>query len=62
MPPSGEVFVTVSGLEARQLTLPERLFITDPDSEKRATVPSLSFLVQHPNLDGKVTKLVLDLG
>src|ERR1700754_1258340 len=57
-----EVYVMVSALEAGQLTLPERLFVTDPDPEKRATVPSLSFLVQHPSPDGKVTKLVFDLG
>ncbi|EXJ65840.1 uncharacterized protein A1O5_11081 [Cladophialophora psammophila CBS 110553] len=57
-----EVYVTVSALEAGQLTLPERLFITDADPEKRATVPSLSFLIQHSCPDGKVTKFVFDLG
>lgn len=56
------VYVTVSALEAGQLTLPERLFITNADPEKKATVPSLSFLVQHPSTDGKTTKLVFDLG
>jgi glyoxylase-like metal-dependent hydrolase (beta-lactamase superfamily II) len=59
---SDEVYVTVSALEAGQLTLPESLFITDADPEKRATVPSLSFLIQHPSGEGKVTKLVFDLG
>ncbi|KIW99514.1 uncharacterized protein Z518_11253 [Rhinocladiella mackenziei CBS 650.93] len=57
-----QVFVTVSALEAGQLTLPERLFITDADPMKRATVPSLSFLIQHPSRTGKLTKLVFDLG
>ncbi|OAL36576.1 hypothetical protein AYO20_04192 [Fonsecaea nubica] len=57
-----EVYVTVSALEGGQLTLPERLFVTDADPEKKATVPSLSFLIQHPSPDGKVTKFVFDLG
>lgn len=56
--------MTVSALEAGQLTLPERLFITDADPEKQATVPSLSFLIQHPSTsaDGKLTRIVFDLG
>ncbi|KAH8898471.1 hypothetical protein GQ53DRAFT_881643 [Thozetella sp. PMI_491] len=53
------VYVTISALDAGHLTLPERLFVTDPDPEKRVTVPSLSFLIQHPT---KSTKLVFDLG
>ncbi|KAK5382288.1 hypothetical protein LTR20_006080 [Exophiala xenobiotica] len=57
-----EIYVTVSALEAGQLTLPERLFITDADPEKKATVPSLSFLIQHASQDGKSTKFVFDLG
>jgi glyoxylase-like metal-dependent hydrolase (beta-lactamase superfamily II) len=60
------VFVTVSALEGGHLTLPERLFVTDADPEKRATVPSLCFLVQHPSpspAGGRnVTRLVFDLG
>ncbi len=56
------VYVAVSALEAGQLTLPERLFITDADTEKRATVPSLSFLIQHQSADEKITRLVFDLG
>ena len=55
-------YVTVSALEAGQLTLPESLFVTDADLEKRATVPSLSFLISHPAADGKTTKIVFDLG
>ncbi|KAK6380692.1 hypothetical protein LTS17_004892 [Exophiala oligosperma] len=59
---TGEVYVTISALEGGQLTLPERLFITDADPEKKATVPSLAFLIQHRSQDGKSSKLVFDLG
>lgn len=57
-----QVYVTVSALEAGQLTLPERLFVTDADPEKRATVPSLSFLIQHQSSSGQATITVFDLG
>jgi glyoxylase-like metal-dependent hydrolase (beta-lactamase superfamily II) len=58
-----EIYVTVSALEGGQLTLPERLFITDADPEKKATVPSLCFLIQHPFDNGaKMTNMVFDLG
>jgi glyoxylase-like metal-dependent hydrolase (beta-lactamase superfamily II) len=60
------VFVTVSALDGGHLTLPERLFVTDADPEKRATVPSLAFLIQHPSPSpagsSSVTRLVFDLG
>lgn len=60
------VYVTVSALDGGHLTLPERLFITDADAEKRTTVPSLSFLIQHPSPSpargGNVTRLIFDLG
>jgi glyoxylase-like metal-dependent hydrolase (beta-lactamase superfamily II) len=56
------VYVTVSALDAGHLTLPEKLFVTDADPDKRATVPSLSFLIQHPSSNGGTTKLVFDLG
>lgn len=61
---SSPVCVSVSALDAGHLTLPERLFVTDADHEKRATVPSLSFLIRHPSNDGsgKTTNLVFDLG
>ncbi|KAK3356552.1 hypothetical protein B0T25DRAFT_474555 [Lasiosphaeria hispida] len=65
---SQAVFVTVSALDGGHLTLPERLFVTDADPEKRATVPSLSFLVQHPSPQTstdsgrKSTNLLFDLG
>ncbi len=59
------VYVTVSALDGGHLTLPERLFVTDADPEKRTTVPSLSFLIRHPSPSpgsGNVTNLVFDLG
>lgn len=56
-PAPNQTYVTVSALEAGQLTLPEKLFVTDADPEKRATVPSLSFLIRHQS-----SNLVFDLG
>jgi glyoxylase-like metal-dependent hydrolase (beta-lactamase superfamily II) len=58
-------YVTISALESGQLTLPERLFVTDADPEKKATVPSMAFLVRHPSpgANGRsTTNLVFDLG
>ena len=61
--PPSPVYVTVSALDAGHLTLPERLFVTDADPDKRSTVPSLSFLIQHTSADGaKPTNLAFDLG
>ena len=57
-----QVYVTVSALEGGQLTLPEKLFITDADPEKRLTVPSLCFLIQHQSQSGQKSKIVFDLG
>ncbi|KAK8004300.1 multicopper oxidase [Apiospora arundinis] len=51
--------VKLSALRAGHLTLPEHLFITDADPEKRSTVPSLAFLIQH---GPSQTNLVFDLG
>ncbi|KAL2011651.1 hypothetical protein VTN00DRAFT_4369 [Thermoascus crustaceus] len=44
--------------------VPKRLFITNADPEKRTTVPSLSFLIQHPSHDASKppTRVVFDLG
>ncbi|KAI4910865.1 hypothetical protein J4E90_007121 [Alternaria incomplexa] len=56
-PAHDQTYVTISALEAGQLTLPERLFVTDADPERRATVPSLSFLIRHGS-----SNLVFDLG
>lgn len=64
----GQPYVSVSALQGGFLTLPENLFITDADPGKRATVPSLSFLIQHPAPDAAMsasspsTRLVFDLG
>lgn len=61
------VYVTVSALDAGHLTLPESLFVTDAEPGKRATVPSLAFLIQHPSsppgrAHSSVTNMVFDLG
>ena len=56
-PAPTQTYVTISALEAGQLTLPEKLFVTDADPERRATVPSLSFLIRHGS-----SNLVFDLG
>lgn len=59
-------FVKISALDAGHITLPERLFITSADPDKRATVPSLSFLIQHPspslNSPNRTTNIIFDLG
>lgn len=60
-PKPNQAYVTISALDAGYLTLPEKLFVTDADPEKRATVPSLSFLIQHPSTQN-TDKLVFDLG
>ena len=73
LPPAAEnqVYVQVSALNGGSLTLPERLFVTDADPDKRATVPSLCFLIQHPSTPSSnssnptpptTTRLVFDLG
>ncbi|KAI0858286.1 hypothetical protein F4860DRAFT_320081 [Xylaria cubensis] len=60
------VYVTVSALDAGHLTLPDYLFVAGADPETRTTVPSLSFLIQHPSSppsrSGNVTNIVFDLG
>ncbi|KAK0108041.1 hypothetical protein ONS95_002866 [Cadophora gregata] len=70
-PPSpNQTYVTISALDAGHLTLPEYLFITDTSPTIRTTVPSLSFLIQHPSpspstsssRSSKTTNLVFDLG
>ncbi|KAI0427125.1 hypothetical protein F5Y09DRAFT_333610 [Xylaria sp. FL1042] len=59
-------FVTVSALDAGHITLPEHLFVAGADPKVRTTVPSLSFLIQHPSApasrSGNLTNLVFDLG
>lgn len=62
-PRPDQVYVTISALDGGHLTLPEYLFVTDADPHKRATVPSLSFLIQHPSGgSGSPTRLLFDLG
>ncbi|QKX56070.1 uncharacterized protein TRUGW13939_03170 [Talaromyces rugulosus] len=65
-PTSPSVQVKISALEGGHLTLPERLFVTDADPEKKSTVPSLSFLIQHPSTSQNGTQknenIVFDLG
>jgi glyoxylase-like metal-dependent hydrolase (beta-lactamase superfamily II) len=54
------VNVRVSALQAGSLTLPEHFFCADQhDKTVRNTVPSLSFLIQHPP-SGK--RIIFDLG
>ncbi|KAL3440472.1 beta-lactamase-like protein [Aspergillus insuetus] len=56
--------VSVHALRAGSLTLPERQFIYPlEDTDRRKTVPSLSFLIQHQSEStGKTTRLIFDLG
>ena len=62
-PHSDQVYVEISALEGGHLTLPEKLFVTDADPDRRVTVPSLSFLIRHPlGFSGKPTNIVFDLG
>ncbi|KAM5357488.1 hypothetical protein ACJZ2D_016217 [Fusarium nematophilum] len=71
--PGTPACVSVSALDAGHITLPERLFITNADPQRRATVPSLSFLIQHQpsqsipinnnsHNNDKPTRIVFDLG
>jgi glyoxylase-like metal-dependent hydrolase (beta-lactamase superfamily II) len=62
-PAENQIYVTISALEGGSLTLPESLFITDADPQKRTTVPSLCFLIRHTSPESsKTTNLVFDLG
>lgn len=49
-------------LSTGTITIPERFFITPADSEASRTVPSLSFLIQHHDVNGQRTRIVFDLG
>ena len=58
-----ENFVQVHALQAGHLTLPERFFVHPASETARKTVPSLSFLIQHQDIEtNKTTRIVLDLG
>lgn len=62
-PSEHQIYVQVSALNGGFLTLPERLFVTDADPEKRSTVPSMCFLIQHPSTEKqRPERLVFDLG
>ena len=63
-PPSDDqTYVSVSALHGGQLTLPERLFITDADPDKKSLVPSMCFLITHQTTTSSTpTRLVFDLG
>ena len=55
-----QICVRISALEAGKLTLPEHFFCADQhDKNVRNTVPSMSFLINHPP-SGK--RVVFDLG
>lgn len=61
---SNQTLVSIHPLFAGSLTLPEHLFVQPADKTKRSTVPSLSFLIQHPAFGrgNNPTRLVFDLG
>lgn len=63
LPPATEdqQYVHVSALNGGFVTLPERMFVTNPDPEKTSTVPSMCFLIVH-ELPEKTERLVFDLG
>ncbi|KAH7130228.1 beta-lactamase-like protein [Dendryphion nanum] len=67
-PSPTQTYVTISALDGGHLTLPESLFVTDADPSKRSTVPSLSFLIQHPTAPSTTSSvptpqtLLFDLG
>jgi len=54
--------VQVHALSAGHLTLPEGHFVHPASESARNTVPSLAFLIQHSDRDGRTTKIVFDLG
>ncbi len=55
--------VQVHALSAGHLTLPEYQFVSPASATARSTVPSLSFLIQHENLQTlQKTRIVFDLG
>ncbi|KIW28939.1 uncharacterized protein PV07_04791 [Cladophialophora immunda] len=56
-PSHNQIYVKVSAINAGELTLQEKYFVTDPSPGAKQTVPSLSFLIQHGS-----TNLVFDGG
>lgn len=55
-PNPDQTYITVSPILGGQITLPEKLFIDPADPLAKHTVPSLSFLITHPQ-----HKLLFDL-
>lgn len=58
-PASGQIYVSVSPIHGGEITLPERSFVYPHDPMKKRTVPSLSFLIEHP---AKPARILFDLG
>jgi glyoxylase-like metal-dependent hydrolase (beta-lactamase superfamily II) len=54
--------VSLHALSAGHITIPERFFVVPADQEAKKTVPSLSFLIQHKDDNGRITRIVFDLG
>lgn len=64
-PPSpGQNYVAVTPIDGGEITLPERSFVSPSDPKAVVTVPSLSFLITHPGVEGQGTPryLLFDLG
>lgn len=62
-PAPDQVYVKVAALNGGFLTLPERNFVNDPDPDKGTTVPSMCFLIEHPQRNSSTpTRVVFDLG
>lgn len=57
-----QIYVKIAALNGGFVTLPEKAFVTDPDPNKLSTVPSMAFLIEHTDINGKFTRLVFDLG
>ncbi|KUJ13357.1 Metallo-hydrolase/oxidoreductase [Mollisia scopiformis] len=66
LPPSrpNQTFVSVSPIDGGSITLPERFFVSPSDPDAKSTVPSLAFLITHPDSqrDGSQVRLMFDLG
>ncbi|KAF2158670.1 hypothetical protein M409DRAFT_71523 [Zasmidium cellare ATCC 36951] len=62
-PAKDQVYVKVAALHGGFLTLPEKLFVSNPEPDKAATVPSLCFLIEHPSTGKhRPHRIVFDLG
>lgn len=62
-PPLEKAIVSVHALSSGRFSLPEYQFVHPVSRDARKTVPSLSFLIQHRNIEnGDITRIVFDLG